>query len=95
MSRQTRRRRLTSRVKPTSCGRSSTAMATPHSVVRTPDGAYLCGDNTNSLILDPTVEISEPVTGTYDVWVGSTVATDLIPGFLVFTTRGDMKTPPS
>jgi hypothetical protein len=62
----------------------------PTLIVRTPDGAYLCGDNTNSLILDPTVEISEPVTGTYDVWVGSTVATDLIPGFLVFTTRSDM-----
>ena len=62
----------------------------PTLIVRTPDGAYLCGDNTNSLILDPTVEITKPVTGTYDVWVGSTVATDLIPGFLVFTTRGDM-----
>lgn len=35
----------------------------PTLVVRTPDGAYLCGDNTNSLILDPTVKISEPVTG--------------------------------
>ena len=62
----------------------------PTLVVRTPDGAYLCGDNTNSLILDPTVEITKPVTGTYDVWVGSTVATDLVPGFLVFTTRSDM-----
>ena len=62
----------------------------PTLVVRTPDGAYLCGDNTNSLILDPTVEITKPVTGTYDVWVGSIVSTDLIPGFLVFTTRSDM-----
>lgn len=62
----------------------------PTLVVRTPDGAYLCGDNTNSLILDPTVEITKPVTGTYVVWVGSVVSTDFIPGFLVFTTRSDM-----
>ncbi len=59
-------------------------------VVRTPDGDFLCGDNTNPLILDPTITITAPVTGTYDVWVGSAVATDLIPGFLVFTGRGDL-----
>ena len=29
-------------------------------VIRTPDGAYLCGDDTNRLILDPTVEIAQP-----------------------------------
>ena len=56
----------------------------PTLVVRTPDGAFHCNDNTNQLILDPTVEITQPVTGRYDVWVGSKVATDLIPGFLGF-----------
>ena len=59
-------------------------------VVRTPDGAYLCGDDTNRLILDPMVEITKPAPGRYDFWVGSAVATDLIPGFLAFTTRGDL-----
>jgi hypothetical protein len=62
----------------------------PTLVVRTPDGAYHCNDNTSQLILDPTVEITQPVTGRYDVWVGSAVATDLIPGFLAFTSRTDM-----
>ena len=59
-------------------------------VVQTPAGAYLCGDDMNQLILDPTVEITEPAAGRYAVWVGSKVATDLIPGFLAFTTRSDM-----
>jgi serine protease Do len=59
-------------------------------VIQTPAGAYLCGDDMNRLILDPTVEIAEPAAGRYAVWVGSKVATDLIPGFLAFTTRTDM-----
>lgn len=59
-------------------------------VIRTPAGAYLCGDDMNRLILDPTVEIAEPAAGRYAVWVGSKAATDLIPGFLAFTTRSEM-----
>ena len=62
----------------------------PTLVIQAPDGAYLCGDDTNQLVLDPTVEIKKPAQGRYNVWVGSTVDTDLVPGFLVFTTRGDM-----
>ena len=56
-------------------------------VIRTPAGSYLCGDDLNRLILDPTVEIAQPAAGRYAVWVGSKVASDLIPGFLVFTTH--------
>lgn len=59
-------------------------------VIQTPAGDYLCGDDLNRLILDPTVEIAEPAAGRYAVWVGSKVASDLIPGFLAFTTRTDM-----
>ena len=62
----------------------------PTLVVRTPDGKFVCNDDTNRLILDPTVEISKPGPGRYDVWVGSTAAKDLVPGFLAFTTRNDM-----
>ena len=59
-------------------------------VIQTPTGAYLCGDNMNQLILDPEVEITEPAAGHYVVWVGSKVATDLISGFLAFTTRSEV-----
>lgn len=59
-------------------------------VVQTPDGDYLCNDDTSSLLLDPTVAITQPVTGTYNVWVGNSVPRGLAAGFLVFTTRDDM-----
>lgn len=62
----------------------------PTLVVQTPDGSYLCGDDTSRLVLDPTVEIAKPAQGRYNVWVGSAVPTDLVPGFLVFTARADM-----
>ncbi len=56
-------------------------------VVQTPDGDFLCNDDTHAQLLDPTISINSPVTGTYSVWVGSAAEQDLIPGFLVFTTR--------
>ena len=59
-------------------------------VVETPDGDYLCNDDTSGLLLDPTVAITQPVTGTYNVWVGNSVPRGLAAGFLVFTTRDDM-----
>ena len=59
-------------------------------VVQTPDGKYVCGDDTSRLVLDPTVEIKQPAQGRYNVWVGNAVAKGLVPGFLVFTTRADM-----
>jgi hypothetical protein len=56
-------------------------------VVQTPDGDYLCNDDTHPLLLDPSIVITSPVQGVYSVWVGSVAAQDLIPGFLVFTTK--------
>lgn len=59
-------------------------------VVETPDGDILCNDNTSQLVLDPTIEITQPVKGPYSVWVGSASAKDLVPGFLVLTTHHDV-----
>lgn len=59
-------------------------------MVQTPDGSYLCNDDTSRLVLDPTVEITKPIQGRYNVWIGSAVPTDLVPGFEVFTARADM-----
>jgi hypothetical protein len=61
-------------------------------VVQTPDGKYLCNDDTNVLLLDPTVEIQKPAQGRYNVWVGASRAKDLIPGFLVFTSHVNLST---
>jgi hypothetical protein len=59
-------------------------------IVRTPDGKVLCNDNTNAVLLDPTVTLTKPGPGRYDIWVGSALARDLIPGFLAFTGHGDV-----
>ncbi len=59
-------------------------------VVQTPNGDYVCNDNTNSLVLDATVEITKPVQGSYNVWVGSASAKALVPGFLVFTSHSNL-----
>lgn len=56
-------------------------------VVQTPDGDFLCNDDAYPVLLDPSVEITQPVQGVYSVWVGSAAAQDLVPGFLVFTTH--------
>jgi hypothetical protein len=62
----------------------------PVLIVQTPDGKVLCNDNTNTALLDPTVTLTKPAQGRYNVWLGSALARDLIPGFLVFTGRGDV-----
>jgi hypothetical protein len=62
----------------------------PVLIVRTPDGKVLCNDNTNLALLDPTVTLMKPGAGKYDIWVGSALARDLIPGFLAFTGHGDV-----
>ena len=62
----------------------------PVLIVRTPDGKVLCNDNTNTVLLDPTVTLPKPGAGRYDIWVGSALARDLIPGFLAFTGHGDV-----
>ena len=59
-------------------------------LIQTPDGKYLCNDNTNPALLDPTVTLTKPAQGRYNIWLGSALARDLIPGFLVFTGQGDV-----
>lgn len=58
----------------------------PTLAILTPDGQLLCNDDANEDLLDPVIEISEPVTGTYQIWVGSYAKGQLIPGVLVLTT---------
>jgi hypothetical protein len=62
----------------------------PVLLVQTPDGKFMCNDNTNAALLDPTVTLTKPAQGRYYVWMGSARARDLIPGFLVFTGKGDV-----
>ena len=57
----------------------------PVLVVQTPEGGFVCSDNTNPQLLDPTVTVAAPTKGRYNVWVGSRRENDLIPGVLVFT----------
>lgn len=54
-------------------------------VVQSPDGNYLCNDDVSPMLLDASLELTEPETGLYSVWVGSFAPEQLIPGFLVFT----------
>lgn len=62
----------------------------PVLVVQTPDGAYLCNDDANAVLLDPVIEISAPAQGRYHIWVGSHAADQLVPGILVLTTRHEV-----
>jgi len=62
----------------------------PTLLIQTPDGKFLCNDNTNTALLDPTLTLTRPSQGRYNLWLGSALARDLIPGFLVFTGQGNV-----
>ena len=62
----------------------------PTLVVLTPDGQALCNDDANAQLLDPVVQISNPMTGTYRIWAGSYTEGNLLPGVLVLTTKPDV-----
>jgi len=62
----------------------------PVLLIQMPDGKFACNDNTNPALLDPTVTLSKPAQGRYNVWLGSVLKGDLIPGFLVFTSQGNV-----
>ncbi len=64
--------------------------ADPTLVIQTPDGKFLCGDDSGALLLDPQIEISKPASGKYNVWVGSAAPKQLLPTILVLTTRADV-----
>lgn len=59
-------------------------------VIKQPDGSYLCADDLADNVLDPEITVANPVTGTYQVWIGSFDANQLIPGLLVITARPDV-----
>jgi hypothetical protein len=62
----------------------------PVLLIQSPDGKYVCNDNTNAALRDPTLTLSKPAQGRYNVWLGSARPRDLIPGFLVFSGKGDV-----
>ena len=63
----------------------------PTLIVQTPDGAFHCNDDANALLLDPSLTFEKPQPGTYNIWVGSYYPDQLLPGFLVVTTRPDVR----
>ncbi len=62
----------------------------PTLTIVTPKGQILCNDNATADLLDPFIEIANPVPGDYRIWVGSANKNQLIPGILVLTTRSDV-----
>ena len=58
-------------------------------VVLTPDGKLVCNDNANEQLLDPVLDIKNPVPGKYRIWVGSAADRQRIPGILVLTAKPD------
>lgn len=62
----------------------------PTLMVMTPDGQILCNDDANDYLLDPVVEISNPVDGQYRIWLGSFEEGHLLPGILVLTTKPEV-----
>ncbi|MCA9902995.1 MAG: hypothetical protein KC547_03985 [Anaerolineae bacterium] len=57
----------------------------PTMVVVTPNGETLCNDDVNPLVLDPMIEIENPASGRYAIFMGSFEGDAIEPGFLVFT----------
>lgn len=62
----------------------------PILIVETPAGDFLCNEDTNRLLQDPTLQIDSPPAGTYNIWVGNADNVGLIPAVLVLTTREDV-----
>ena len=59
-------------------------------VVLTPDGKLVCNDNANEQLLDPVLDIKNPVPGKYRIWVGSAASRQRIPGILIMTAKSDV-----
>jgi hypothetical protein len=62
----------------------------PTLLVQLPDGTYLCSDDATDTLLDTAVHIDTPAAGAYKVWVGAYEADQLLPLFLVLTTRDEI-----
>jgi hypothetical protein len=54
-------------------------------VVNTPDGEWVCNDDYGPQGLDPLVVFSNPMSGQYDIWVGSFTEGDVQPAQLIIT----------
>ena len=59
-------------------------------VIQTPDGEYLCGDDAQSLVLDPSIDLENPSEGRYNIWVGGYQPDQLVPAILVLTSSKDV-----
>lgn len=53
-------------------------------VIRTPDGRFLCSDDSFGL-LTPSIDMAQPTSGTYHIWLGSIAETITVPGTLYLT----------
>jgi hypothetical protein len=62
----------------------------PVLVVRTPSGAFVCNDDANARLVDPSVEIETAEPGEYDIWVGAYAQNQLVAAFLVVTHAADV-----
>lgn len=63
------------------------SMGDPTLLVVTPDGEVLCSDDLNPLMLDPYLELTDPVAGRYAIYLGSFEGDVTTPGFLVVTSQ--------
>jgi hypothetical protein len=61
----------------------------PTLVIQMPDGSFMCNDDAHEHLLDPIVQLDNPPSGEYRLWVGSFDEGNLIPGILVVTTKSE------
>ena len=86
----TRSLRSTGRATPICCAVFFYSDSDSTLVVLTPDGKLICNDNANEQLLDPVLDIEDPVPGKYRIWVGSAANRQRIPGILVLTAKPDV-----
>jgi hypothetical protein len=63
------------------------SMGDPTMLIVSPDGEYLCSDDYNPLVLDPIIEIPDPVAGRYAIFMGAFEDAAITPGFLTITSQ--------
>jgi hypothetical protein len=54
-------------------------------IINDPDGEWLCGDDWSASTRNPAVDVSDPETGRYDIWLGSYTEGTTIEGILYVT----------
>jgi len=53
-------------------------------IINSPSGAWLCNDDSYDTV-SPTVDVDDPVSGRYDIWIGSYVSGQTVLGTLSIT----------